>query len=144
MKMSYVRILSACFGLAAFAVAGRAQAEDQVTVNIPYDFVVTGKTLPAGNYSVRRISTSNINELSLSSFENKTGVLLLSSEVISTNENKPTLTFQFDGSQHTLSKIETADHIFSIPVSNKPAVQVAMKKQTIPATSGNSASSGSN
>jgi hypothetical protein len=144
MKLSYVRFLSAFCALAGFAVAGRAQAVDQVTVNIPYDFVVVGKTLPAGNYSVRRLSDSSINQLALTSFENRTGVLLISSEVAPTNEDRPNLTFEFDGSQHTLSKIETADHIFIIPVFKKPAVQVAMKKETVPATSGSSASSGSN
>ncbi|HLZ92962.1 MAG TPA: hypothetical protein VKQ28_14710 [Candidatus Acidoferrum sp.] len=54
------------------------------------------------------------------------------------------MSFPYDGSQRILSKIETTDHIFTIPVSAKPAVQVAMKKQTTPATASGSAASGSN
>jgi hypothetical protein len=139
MKIGYVRFLSAFFGLAAFAVASRAQAVDQLVVNIPYEFVAAGKTLPAGTYTIRRISTINNEELSLTSFENRTGVLLLSSEVSPAREYKPTLTFEQVGDQHFLSKIETADHIFTIPVSTKSAPVVA-KNQTSPSTSGSSGS----
>jgi hypothetical protein len=144
MKIGYGRFLSAFLGLAAFAVAGRAQAVDQINVNIPYEFVVEGKTLPAGNYTVRRINYQDVSGLSITSFENHTGVLLIASEVSDATQEKPTVSFQQVGDQHILSKIETAEHVFTIPVSNKPAVQVAMKKQTSPANSGTSSSSGSN
>jgi len=142
MKTIYVRFLSAFFGLAAMAAAIRAQEVDQIIVNIPYAFVAAGKTLPAGSYKVRRISDNNLTELAITSFENRTGVLLLSSEVSPTREDKPTLTFQHVGDQYILSKIETAGHIFTIPVSTKSATQVvAMKTQTTPSAS---SSSGSN
>jgi hypothetical protein len=139
MKIGYVRILSAVFALAAFGAAARAQAVDQLVVNIPYEFVAAGKTLPAGTYTVRRISTVNNEELSLTSFENRTGVLLLSSEVVQASEYKPTLTFEQVGDQHFLSKIETAEHIFTIPVS-KSAAPVVAKNQSGPSTSGSSGS----
>lgn len=39
--------------LAAFALAGTASAQQATTrVNIPFDFVVMGKTMPAGDYRV--------------------------------------------------------------------------------------------
>ena len=140
MKTIYVRFLSAFFALAALAVATRAQAVDKLIVNIPHDFVAAGKTLPAGTYTINRINDFNNTELSLASFENRDGVLLISSEVASTREDKPALTFQHIGDQYFLSKIETLDHTFSFPVSAKPAVQVAMKKQGSPSTSGSSGS----
>ena len=78
MKMSYVRVVSAFFALAALAVVGRAQildlTVDQIVVNIPYEFVAAGKTLPAGSYRVHRISDHNLATLSLTSFENHAGV----------------------------------------------------------------------
>ena len=141
MKIGYVRILSAVFALAAFGAAARAQAVDQLIVNIPYEFVAAGKTLPAGTYTVRRISTINNEELSLSSFENRTGVLLVSSEIVQARDNKPTLTFEQVGDQHFLSKIETAEHIFTIPVSKKNVPVVAKNQnQSSPSTSGSSGS----
>jgi hypothetical protein len=141
MKTIYIRFLSAFLGLAALAAATRAQAVDQLIVNVPYDFVVAGKTLPAGTYRVNRINDRDINELSISSFENRTGALLVSTEVSEATEYKPTLTFQHVGDQYFLSKIETAEHIFTIPVSAKPAPVVAMKNQSSPSPA---SSSGSN
>ena len=143
MKTIYVRFLSAFFGLAAFAAAARAQEIDQIIVKVPYEFVASGKTLPAGTYRVHRAyDDRGTKVLVMTSFENREGVLLLSSDVSTTREYKPAVSFEHIGDQYFLSKIETADHIFTYPVSTKPATQVvAMKKQTSPATS---SSSGSN
>ena len=141
MKTTYVRFLSAFLALAALAIATRAQAVDKIIVNIPHEFVAAGKTLPAGTYTINRISDFNNTELSLSSVENHESVLLLSSVVAPTREDKPALSFQRVGDQYVLSKIETLDHVFPLPLSATPAVQVAMKNQSAPAAS---AASGSN
>jgi len=140
MKTIYVRFLSAFFALAALAVAIRAQAVDKLIVNISHHFVAAGKTLPAGTYTINRINDFDIAELSITSFENREGVLLISSEIAPTREDKPALSFQHIGNQYVLSKIETANHIFTIPVSTKPAVEVAMKNQSSPSASGSSGS----
>jgi len=140
MKTIYVRFLSTFFALAVLAIATRAQAVDKIIVNIPHEFVAAGKTLPAGTYTINRINDFDISELSISSVENHDGVLLISSEIAATREDKPALSFQRVGNQYVLSKIETADHIFTIPVSAKPAVQVAMKNPSSPAASGSSGS----
>ena len=142
MKTTYVRFLSAFFGLAALAAASRAQAVDQIIVTVPYEFVVSGKTLPAGTYRVNRLNDRDLSELEITGVNNRAGALLRSSEVNPTREDKPTVSFQHVGDQYFLNKIETADHIFTIPVSAaKPATAVAMKKQTSPSPS---SSSGSN
>src|SRR6202035_3551511 len=106
MKTFKVRFLSAFFALAALAVSARSQAVDKLIVNIPHDFVAAGKTLPAGTYKVNRLSDFDINQLSLTSFENGNGVFLLSNEVSTTREDKPALTFERVGDQYFLSKIE--------------------------------------
>lgn len=142
MKTTYARFLSAFFGLAALAVASRAQAVDQIIVNVPYDFVVSGKTLPAGEYRINRVSENNNLTLEITGLENHEGALLVSNEVTTNREDKPTLSFQHVGDQYFLSKIETAEHIFTVPVSAaKAAAVVAMKKQANPSTG---SSSGSN
>jgi hypothetical protein len=137
MKTIYVRFLSAFFALAALAVAARGQAVDKLIVNIPHDFVAAGKTLPAGTYKVLRIDDNDIKQLALTSFENRDGVLLISSVVTPTREDKPALGFEHIGNQYFLSKIETADYIFTIPVSAKAATQISMSKQSGPSASGN-------
>ena len=141
MKTIYVRFLSAFFALAAFAVAARAQEIDQIIVKVPYEFVAAGKTLPAGTYRVHRAyDDRGFKVLVMTSFENREGVLLLSSDISTAREYKPAVSFEHIGDQYFLSKIETADHIFTYPVSKAPTQIVAMKKQTSPAASSNSGS----
>ncbi len=141
MKLSYVRCVSAFVALAALGVAGRAQQIDQISVDIPHDFVVAGKTLPAGTYRVSRANDRDLSELEMTSVENHTGALLLSSEVRSTREDKPSLRFQHIGDQYFLSRIETAEHIFTIPVPANAGTQVVA---STPSTLSTSSSSGSN
>lgn len=133
MKLSYVRCVSAFVALAALGVAGRAQEIDQLKVNIPYDFVVAGKTLPAGTYRVNRANDRDVNELVITSVENRTGALLLSAEVRATREDKPALRFQHIGDQYFLSQIETEEHIFTIRVPAN-ATPVVARNQNTPST----------
>jgi hypothetical protein len=37
-------------------ITAAANAQEQVQVNIPFDFIVGGKTLPAGTYTVSRLA----------------------------------------------------------------------------------------
>ncbi len=53
------QIMNALLGLVVIttlAVSAYAQAGRRMTVHIPFDFVVSGKQMPAGDYSVRRLS----------------------------------------------------------------------------------------
>ena len=138
MKLSYIRLVPAFFVLAAFGAATRAQEIDQIEVNIPYDFVVAGKTLPAGSYRIHRASERATNELAISSFKNHTGAILVPSEVESTQTAKPTLTFQRVGDQYFLNKIETGEHVFTIPVPAKANPVIALNNQPSQSTSSSS------
>jgi hypothetical protein len=42
--------------LGVAAVSARAQSYDHITANIPFEFTVGGKQLPAGTYTVRQLS----------------------------------------------------------------------------------------
>lgn len=142
MKKHCVRILSAFFGLAALAITAKGQAADQVVVNIPYEFVAGGKTLPAGSYRINRVSDKNERALVISSFENRAAVVVLPVEVAGkTGAEQPSVSFQQVGEQHLLSKIQTAEHVFTIPVSSPAVLETAMRKHSGPSAS---ASSGSN
>jgi hypothetical protein len=142
MKKHCVRILSAFFGLAALAITAKGQAADQLVVNIPYEFVVAGKTLPAGTYRVNRASDRDERVLLIGSFENHAAVFVLPSEVAGkTRAEQPSVSFQRVGDQHLLSRIETGEHVFTIPVSSPAVLEAAMKRHS--GTSG-SGSSGSN
>jgi hypothetical protein len=119
MKKHCVRILSVFFGLAALAIVAKGQTIDQIVVNVPYEFVVAGKTLPAGTYRVHRIDESNVGALAISSSDTGAAVLVLPTEVIGQARTaEPSLIFQQVGEQHLLSKIQTDEHVFTIPVSS--------------------------
>ena len=50
MRRQCLRIVIALIAVAVFGIGVKAQVLDQIEVNIPYQFVVAGKTLPAGTY----------------------------------------------------------------------------------------------
>jgi hypothetical protein len=142
MKKHGVRILSAVFGLAALAITAKAQPADQLVVNIPYEFVVAGKTLPAGSYRINRVGVNNERALVISSFENRAGVVVQPIEVVGKlGAEQPSVSFQQVGDKHLLSRIETAEHVFTIPVSSPAVLEAGMKTHSNPSAS---ASSGSN
>ena len=127
MRKNYLRFLIALIGVAGLGVAAKGQAVDQIVVNIPYEFVVDGKTLPPGTYRVNRLSDIHPEVLILSSFDGRAGLMVRSTEVESTRADKPEVSFEQIDGQHFLSKIETADHVFTIPVSRSEILEAAAK-----------------
>jgi hypothetical protein len=117
MKRNYFRLFVVSLFVASFGVAAQAGEPDRLLVNIPYDFVVSGKTLPAGAYHVSRFSEGDLHELAIRSVETGSTVIALSSEIKSVSSNQPKVTLRGSGDQRFLSQIQTAEHIFTIPVS---------------------------
>jgi hypothetical protein len=143
MIKQYLRIIIAVIGFAGLGVTAKAQAVDQVVVNIPYEFVVAGKTLPAGTYTVQRLRAADPNVLILSSFENRSNAIVLPTQVESSSDDKAKLTFEQVGDEHFLSKIETADHVFTMkPVSHSQILEAEAKSHSATPVSGSA--SGSN
>ena len=78
MNMLCLRILIALISVAGFGVCAHGQTVDRISVKIPYEFVVSGKILPAGTYSVSRANESNGGTvLILSSFENRASMFVM-------------------------------------------------------------------
>lgn len=126
MKKYFLRMIVPLFAFTALAFTAKAQESDQLNVNVPHEFVVGGKTMPAGTYRIGRINTSTESELFLTSFENRTGVLVVPSEWVDARTGAASLTFELINGQHFLTKIETAQHVFTIRVSPS-AIQQAMR-----------------
>jgi len=130
MRRQCLRILIALIGFAGFGIAVKAQVLDQVEVNIPYDFVVAGKTFPQGTYRVKRVSITDPRLLTLSSLETRATATILSSWVEDSHAGKNELSFVQVGDEHFLSKIETRNHLFAIPVSRSEILQAKAKSQS--------------
>jgi hypothetical protein len=122
-----VRVLSALFGFAALAITAKGQVQDQLVVKIPYEFVVAGQTLPAGSYTVKRVSEQNDRVLMIDSFENHATVLVSSSEIRQTGAYKPSVRFQILGGQRLLNRIETDSNIYTIPVPRSALLEAVAK-----------------
>ena len=134
MKLSSFRLFVLPFVTAVLAAAASAGDLDRLVVNIPYDFVVSGKTLPAGTYTVQRLSDNDEHPLSISCVEHRTAAIIVSGEVEPAVHAHPAVTFLSSGDQHFLTRIETGQHVFNLRVSNK-AVPEAANLQYLSGTS---------
>lgn len=65
--------------LAAATTAAQAQSSERISVNVPFDFVVGAKTLPAGDYTIMRIGRDSAGTLLVRSADGR------NSELIQTN-----------------------------------------------------------
>lgn len=100
--------------LCGLVVGARAETHREVTVNIPYEFVAGGRTLPAGTYTVSRLSDDRLTGLSIVSYEQRSGVLVLTNQF----ENRPAadakVGFERVGDMYYLSSIETLDGVYTV------------------------------
>jgi len=85
------------------------------------------------------VSDTNSRALVLSSFENEVSALILPTEVASRLDDKAKLTFEQVGDEHSLSKVETTDHVFTIPVSYAEILEAAGRSSSGTSASGSSA-----
>ena len=137
MRKQCLRILIALFSVAGSGMAARAQARDQIVVTIPFEFVVAGKTLPAGTYKVNRVTDTGPRTLFLYSFESRTSAILLPTQVEGGSADKVHVSFERVGGQYFLSKIATADNVFTIRVLGIPTMEASANNSApAPSSSG--------
>jgi hypothetical protein len=114
-----LRIVTALLGFVALGATAKAQVLDQIVVDVPFEFVVGGKTLPAGAYRANRVSLTGdrFEGLILRSLDNpRASVMVLPTEVEDARGDNAQLTFERVGGQHFLSKIDTGDNVYNIQV----------------------------
>jgi len=125
MRKQCLRILIAVCSIAGAGMASRAQARDQIVVTIPFEFVVAGKTLPAGTYNVNRVTDGDPRALIFHSFESRTSAILLPTQVEGGSADKVHVSFERVGGQYFLSKIATADNVFTIRLPRLAIMEAA-------------------
>ena len=96
--------------LAAAMVSANAQVTSTfVTANIPFDFVVGDKTLPAGNYKVSSL-TSGGNTLKISSPDGKSAAIRLSDMIPERSQHRTArMVFHRYGQKYFLAQVWTGD-----------------------------------
>jgi hypothetical protein len=116
-RKKYASVLVAIICFLGLGVASKAEIRDEIVVTLPFEFVVSGKTLPAGTYTVSRFEDDKFGGLILSSYVNRTSVFVHPVEIETASADKPQVSFERIGEQNFLSRIQTANDVYNIPVS---------------------------
>jgi hypothetical protein len=134
MRKQFLRVAIALVSFAGFGVAAKAQAVDQIVVNIPFEFVAAGKTLPAGTYRATRISEERWEGLFLTSSETGARVILHPIEVDSIKGDNVHASFERAGEEKFLSTIETGENVYTFAVSRADILQASARPHSGTAT----------
>jgi hypothetical protein len=107
--------------LLGLGISARAQDTEGVRVNVPFEFVAGGTTLPAGTYTVGRRSLDGFSGVAISGYRH--GALALPVAVDESPAEQPKLSFEYVGDKHFLKEISTPRGIYTFAL---PRVMVAL------------------
>jgi hypothetical protein len=135
----YARILATFTFVIGCGVAANAEMQNDVIVNLPFDFVVSGTTLPAGAYTVSHSTGNGSGLLKLTNRDKGTGVFVLPNVSESASFDNPHMSFERVGDERFLSEIRTASVTYYIPLSHSRIMEAAAKShESASATAGGS------
>jgi len=132
----YARILVAVILLSGLGVAAQAESRTEIVVTLPFEFVASGKTFPAGTYTAGRLTDTGRDGLRLTNRATGASVFVLPDEVESAYANKPKVIFKQVGNQRFLSAIQTEDEVYNIPVYRSIVLEAAAKPHGSVSSSG--------
>ncbi|MFN0107421.1 MAG: hypothetical protein ACKVZH_01090 [Blastocatellia bacterium] len=116
MKKQITTIVATVSLFAILTAIGIAAGLSQtITANIPFDFTVSGKTLPAGNYTVTKGASQGV--LILRNFEKGEAVGVIARSAGNDANGKANLTFRRYGNQHFLAGVLDGINASEIPTS---------------------------
>lgn len=130
MKKHFLRILIVLIGVAGLGITSKGQGLDRIEVKVPSEFVVAGKTFPAGTYMIHRLSESFERALVLSNRESGVTAFILVSNVGSRHDDNSAVSFEQAGDKLLLRKIQTTDHVFTISVSRSGILEATSRTRT--------------
>src|ERR1700740_2679208 len=102
MRKSYLTAVLTLTCLLGLGVSARAQDTEGVSVKVPFEFVAGGTTLPAGTYTLGRLSAGAFSGIAIRSYEH--GVFVIPLAVEGTAAEQPKLNFEHVGDKYFLSE----------------------------------------
>ena len=123
----YAKILVAVTFLLGLGVAAKAETRPEVIAKFPFQFVVGGKTLPAGTYKVSRLGDDPFGVLMLTNDNSTASAFVLPLSIAEPSSGKPKVGFERVGEHYLLSSIQTGDLVYNISVSRSLAMVAAAK-----------------
>jgi hypothetical protein len=136
MKKSYLTAVLTLTCLLGLGISARAQDTKGVRVNVPFEFVAGGATLPAGTYTIGRLSVDASSGIAIRGYGN--GALVLPIAVDETPSGRPKLSFEQIGGKHFLSEAETPGGVYSFVVPRAMVTLAQKKEHSIVSSSGGS------
>lgn len=129
MKQQLASVLLPLLSLCGLTVGAKAETHPGVIVTIPYEFVAAGRTLPAGRYTVSRLSDGRLGGLSIVSYEQRSGVYVLPNQFEGRPASDTKVSFERVGGMYFLRSIETLDGVYTLPLP-RSAVLMANSPHT--------------
>jgi hypothetical protein len=123
----YAKSLVAVTFLLGLGVAAKAETRPEIIAKFPFQFVVGGKTLPAGTYKVSRLGNDPFSVLMLTNDNSTASVLVLPLSIANPSSDKPEVGFERVGAEYLLSSIQTGDLVYNISVSRSLAMVAAAR-----------------
>jgi hypothetical protein len=121
----YAKILVAVTFLLGLGVAAKAETRPEVIAKFPFQFVVGGKTLPAGTYKVSRLGDDPLSALMITNDNGTASVFVLPLSIAEPSSDKAKVGFERVGEHYLLSSIQTGDLVYNISVSRSLAMVAA-------------------
>jgi hypothetical protein len=134
----YAKMLFAIAFLLGVGATAKAEMRELVVVKLPFESTVGGKTLPAGTYTVSRLSNDGSGPLMLTNHESGTSVFVLPAVRESGSEDKPQLSFKRVGGEQFLNTIETGSSTYYFPISHSAILEAAAKSHNSVSAAGGS------
>lgn len=107
---SLLLVLSLMAG--AFGIV-QAQSPDYLKINVPFDFVSGNKTLPAGEYQVRRVNEGDPSLLRMTNVKGDfTFLSIMHSEGLATNDTR--FVFRTNGEGYVLTAVRTPYETYNL------------------------------
>jgi len=132
----YAKILVAVTFLLGLGVAAKAETRPEIIAKFPFQFVVGGKTLPAGTYKVSRLGDDPLSVLRLTNDNSTASVFVLPLSIAEPSSDKPKVSFERVGSDYLLSSIQTEDFVYNLSASRPLAMEAAAKPHSNVSASG--------
>jgi hypothetical protein len=134
MKKSYLTAVLTLMCLLGLGISARAHDTEGVRVKVPFEFVAGGATLPAGTYTVDRLSLEAYSAIAISGYGH--GALVLPIAVDGARAGQPRLSFEHVGDKYFLSGVETPAGVYTIALPPAMVALAQMKDQGTVSSSG--------
>jgi hypothetical protein len=137
MKTSLFTAVLTMTCLLGFGISAHAQDASGVVVKVPFEFVAGGKTLPAGTYSVGRLSPGIHPSLIIDSKDNGAFALVLPIVPDGDSAGRTELSFERVGGKYFLSKVATPAGVYTLMTQRAMTRLAQMNDHGVTSSSGN-------